>query len=145
MQVASICEGWPDGAVFDKEFQTDIVHHDRSRDGEQVAEQLRARRDRRTAEGHVAVEPESRKEGEREGNEHGGDVCRHGHEAQIDQLFVDQKIIDQKITSPPEHDIRAPADGVAEHLPGYDRGNGPQIEQVDRPDDPIGKTHQRAV
>ena len=98
-----------------------------------------------STKGTIVFEPEYRKEGEREGNEHGGDVSRHGHEAQIDQLFVDQEIIDQKITSPPEHDVRTPADGIAEHLPGYDRGNGPQIEQVDRPDDPIGKTHQRAV
>ena len=135
----------PDRADLDEEFQKDVVHADRPGDRKGVAEELRPLRNRRAAERHVAVQPEPGEEGDRKGAEHRRDMGRNGHESQVEQLLIEQKIVYQKVTPPSEEDVPAAAGGIAEHLPGQERRYGRDVEQVDRPDDPLRDAHQRAV
>ena len=93
----------------------------------------------------MAVQPEPGEEGDRKGAEHRRDMGRNGHESQVEQLLIEQKIVYQKVTPPSEEDVPAAAGGIAEHLPGQERRYGRDVEQVDRPDDPLRDAHQRAV
>ena len=131
-------------ARLDKEFQTHIVHPDRPENRKQVTEQLRARGQRRAAEGHVAVEPEPREKGQREGQQHSRHVRRNGHEAQVDQPLSERVVVDQEVAHPSEQDVRPAACGVAEHLSGYDGGDGTDVEPVDQRRYEFRHTHQRA-
>ena len=106
----------PKPAQLDEEFQEEIIDHHRAGDGEEVAEKLRPRGKRRTAERHMAVQPEPREEGQRKNDQHRRDMRGNRDETEVEQLLVEHEIIEQEIASPAENHVRAAANGITERL-----------------------------
>ena len=68
------------------------------------------------------------------------------HESQVEIAVGYDEIIKEEVTEGVEQDVgHTPADRVTEHLPGQDRGDGPDVKPVDRPGYQLRKGHQRAV
>ena len=68
------------------------------------------------------------------------------HESQVDVAVRHDEIVKEEIADGIEQDVgHTAADRVTEHLPGQDRGDGPDVKPVDRPDYQLRKGHQRAV
>ena len=106
----------PKPAQLDEEFQEEIIDHHRAGDGEEVAEKLRPRGKRRTAESHVAVQPKPGEKGQRKNNQHRRDMRGNRDEPEVEQLLVEHEIIEQEIAPPAENHVRAAANGITERL-----------------------------
>ena len=136
----------PHAADFHEELQPRIGQQHRPRHRKQVAQKLRPGPDRRPAERHVTVEPEAHEEGERKDENHRRDVRGDDHESQVDVAVRHDEIVKEEIADGIEQDVgHTAADHVTEHLPGQDRGDGPDVKPVNHPDYQLCKGHQRAV
>ena len=82
----------------------------------EVAEKLRPRGKRRTAESHVAVQPKPGEKGQRKNNQHRRDMRGNRDEPEVEQLLVEHEIIEQEIAPPAENHVRAAANGITERL-----------------------------
>ena len=109
--------GGVDVAYLDEEFQPDIVQYNRPGDTEQVTEQLCPAPQRRVAEGDVFLQPEPRKERDRETDQKGCDVGRNDHDSQIDEPLVDNDVVQQCVEHPVQDQIPPSANRIAERLP----------------------------
>lgn len=99
-----------------QQFQTEIVDRQIEYNDAYIPNKLPSTVQCRTGEGHVFIQPETRKQSDRKHYAQRSDMRRKCHKAQIQHTVPQHKVIHQKIQHPVQHHIARTAYAVPEKL-----------------------------